>query len=45
VKPSEADINLTKNLKEFGKCVDISILDHIIVADNLYFSFVDNGMI
>jgi DNA repair protein RadC len=45
VKPSEADINLTKNLKEFGKCVDISILDHIIIADNLYFSFVDNGMI
>lgn len=45
VQPSDSDINLTKNLKEFGKCVDIKILDHIIVADNLYFSFVDNGMI
>jgi DNA repair protein RadC len=45
VQPSNSDINLTKNLKEFGKCVDINILDHIIVADNLYFSFVDNGMI
>ncbi len=45
VQPSDADIKLTKNLKEFGKCVDISILDHIIVADNLYFSFVDNGLI
>jgi DNA repair protein RadC len=45
VQPSDADINLTKNLKEFGKCIDISILDHLIIADNLYFSFVDNGMI
>jgi DNA repair protein RadC len=45
LQPSETDINLTKNLKEFGKCVDISILDHLIVADNLYFSFADNGMI
>ena len=44
-QPSNSDINLTKNLKEFGKCVDIKVLDHIIVADNLYFSFVDNGMI
>lgn len=44
-QPSNSDINLTKNLKEFGKCVDINVLDHIIVADNLYFSFVDNGMI
>ena len=44
-QPSDSDINLTKNLKEFGKCVDINVLDHIIVADNLYFSFVDNGMI
>jgi DNA repair protein RadC len=45
VQPSDADINLTKNLKEFGKCIDISLLDHLIIADNLYFSFVDNGMI
>jgi DNA repair protein RadC len=45
VNPSDSDKNLTKNLKEFGKCVDIKILDHIIVADNLYFSFVDNGII
>jgi DNA repair protein RadC len=45
VKPSDADIHLTKNLKEFGKCVDISVLDHIIVADNSYFSFIDNGLI
>jgi DNA repair protein RadC len=44
-QPSNSDINLTKNLKEFGKCVDIKVLDQIIVADNLYFSFVDNGMI
>lgn len=43
--PSDSDINLTKKLKEFGKCIDISILDHLIVADNSYFSFVDNSLI
>lgn len=44
-KPSDADVNLTKNLKEFGKCVDIKIVDHIIIADNFYFSFTDEGII
>jgi DNA repair protein RadC len=41
LKPSKEDIQLTKNLKEFGKCVDISIIDHLIIADNFYFSFAD----
>jgi len=45
IKPSDADIQLTKNLKEFGKCVDISIVDHLIIADNFYFSFADERII
>lgn len=31
-KPSEADIRLTKQLKEFGELIGIKVLDHIIVA-------------
>lgn len=43
-KPSEADIKLTKNLKDAGKLLEIQILDHIIVTDNDYYSFADNAM-
>jgi DNA repair protein RadC len=45
LKPSQADIILTKNLKEAGKFMEIPVLDHIIVSDNCYFSFADEGLI
>jgi DNA repair protein RadC len=45
LNPSQADINLTKNLKEAGKFMEIPVLDHIIVSDNYYFSFADEGLI
>lgn len=41
--PSEADIRLTKNLVNAGKLLDISVLDHLIVCDNAYYSFGDEG--
>lgn len=44
-KPSQTDITLTKKLVEAGKIMDISVLDHIIVAENNYFSFADDGLI
>jgi DNA repair protein RadC len=44
LKPSQADIALTKNLKEAGKFMEIPILDHIIVSDNCYFSLADEGL-
>ncbi len=44
-KPSEADIQLTKKLKEAGRTLDIDILDHIIIAGSSFFSFADEGMI
>lgn len=44
-KPSQKDIQLTKQLIEFGKCVDLSILDHLIFTDNGYFSFADEGIL
>ncbi len=45
IKPSEADIKLTKKLKEAGTLMDISVLDHIIIGDNTYYSFADEGLL
>ena len=45
LKPSEADISLTNKLKNGGTLLEISVLDHIIVTENGYFSFADQGMI
>lgn len=42
---SQADIDLTKKLKEGGKLLEIQVLDHIILAGQKYFSFADEGMI
>lgn len=45
IKPSEADIKLTKKLKDAGTLMDISVLDHIIIGDNAYYSFADEGLL
>lgn len=44
LKPSYHDINVTKKLKNGGKLLDIIIDDHIIVSENGYFSFLDEGL-
>lgn len=44
IKPSEADIKLTKKLKDAELLLDISVLDHVIVGDNTYFSFADENL-
>lgn len=45
LKPSEADIKLTKKLKEAGVLLDISVLDHIIIGEESFYSFADEGLI
>ncbi|MFA5573645.1 MAG: DNA repair protein RadC [Brumimicrobium sp.] len=45
LKPSEPDIRLTNKLTKFGVLIDMPVLDHIIVADNGYYSFADNGIL
>jgi len=45
LKPSVADINLTKKLKSFGEMIDLPIIDHLIITDNNYFSFADENML
>jgi DNA repair protein RadC len=44
LRPSDQDISLTRKLKEAGMLLEIPILDHLIVSDNGYFSFADEGM-
>ena len=45
VKPSDADIKLTKKLRDAGKLLDLPILDHIIIGIENYFSFADEGIL
>jgi DNA repair protein RadC len=43
--PSNADLQCTRRIKEVCKLLDITLLDHIIIAKNGYFSFCDEGRI
>ena len=45
VKPSDADKNLTRNIVNAGKLLEIKILDHIVVGIDNYFSFADSGLL
>lgn len=44
VRPSSADINLTKSLREIGRALNIAVNDHIIVGENRHFSFLEEGI-
>ncbi len=44
-RPSQADIHLTKKVKEAGEILDVKVLDHIIVTLKDYYSFADEGML
>lgn len=43
LNPSQADIDLTRKIKEAGKIMDIQLLDHLIMTKNEYYSFADEG--
>ncbi len=45
VRPSQADIDLTKRMKEGGKLLEIQVLDHLIVTCEGYYSFTDEGLL
>ncbi len=45
LKPSQADIELTKKLKAAGQFLDLPIVDHIILTKDGYLSFTDEGLI
>ena len=45
LKPSETDIALTRKIKEAGKLLDITLFDHIILSNDGYYSFADEGLL
>jgi len=45
LKPSRADEELTAKIKEAAKYFDIKVIDHIIVSEDGYFSFADEGIL
>jgi DNA repair protein RadC len=45
LRPSRQDQELTNKIKEAAQYFDIKVLDHIIVSDEGYYSFADDGML
>ena len=45
LKPSQADIKLTKKISDGARLFDIAVLDHVIVTSEGYFSFADEGLL
>lgn len=43
--PSKSDLSTTKEICMLGKTIGIPLLDHIIIGDNEYYSFLDNNQI
>ncbi len=45
LKPSRADEELTHKIREAARYFDIKVLDHLIVSDDGYYSFADEGIL
>lgn len=45
LRPSQQDIDITKKIKEGLKMFDINLFDHLILGNNTYFSFADEGIL
>ena len=44
IRPSDADIRLTRTIQETARVLDILVHDHIIIGENRFFSFREEGM-
>jgi len=44
LQPSDADLSITRRLKESSQLMDISLLDHLIIAGKSYFSLADENL-
>ena len=42
-RPSDADLNITRKIKDALLLLDIKLIDHIIITENDFYSFADNG--
>ncbi|MGF7082967.1 JAB domain-containing protein [Mucilaginibacter sp. UYCu711] len=45
LQPSQADINLTKRLTECGTLLGVEVVDHLIITNEGYYSFADEGLL
>ena len=45
VRPSDADIRLTRLLQDTARVMDIALHDHLIVGENRFFSFREEGIL
>ena len=45
LKPSLADINITKKVQKAAELMDIKLLDHLIITEDSYLSFADDGIL
>lgn len=43
LKPSQADIDITRKLKKAGEVLEVAVLDHLIISENGFYSFADEG--
>lgn len=45
LEPSKEDIKVTEQLYQAGKLLEIPVLDHIIIANNFYTSFLERNLV
>lgn len=45
IQPSEADLSITRRIRESASLMDITVLDHIIVAGKAYYSLADENQL
>ncbi|MDR0221481.1 MAG: DNA repair protein RadC [Lachnospiraceae bacterium] len=43
--PSTLDRQVTEQIAESGRLLDIPLVDHIVIGDNIYYSFKENGLL
>ena len=43
--PSKADIDVTKAVVKLGEALELKLFDHIIIGDNKYMSFYEQGLL
>lgn len=43
--PSEADKDITDRLIQVGKIMKVHVIDHLIITEKTFFSFVDSGLL
>ncbi|WP_167610328.1 RadC family protein [Maribellus sediminis] len=45
MQASDADLKITSKIKNAAEIMDITVLDHVIIGQNTYLSFADEGML